>query len=302
MAPRRPKNPIKDIGNQVGSWLGGAARVYADITDRSRDVQPGRAARVQAALDATRAIGKVVDTAAGGVGSALVSDAQRMAKTGSSTPSALYKTAAVNLAAGAVGYGAAKVVGKVVSRVAPQLIQDVGVHFSTNPNIKGSIKAIPELRGTGKGPSTKANFEINVPVAAGKTYKFAGSGPTLGSKTRAGETLPASKFQDFMQNRDTAYVTRSRLGKVEAENPALYKSPKIEDWFERGGKYQSQRVTGRQRIVQVVPDYYDNKLTNAVQSARTQLEVDRETVRKIAAAAAALSPKKKSRGGGKNKK
>jgi hypothetical protein len=286
MAPRK-KNPIQDIINTTSAWLGGS---------RGRATNP----QVRAAMNATRAVGKVVDTATGGVGSALLSDAQRMAQSGSSTPSALYKTAAVNLAAAAVGYRAAKVAQGVVRKVAPQLMQDVGVHFSRNKNITGSIKATPELRGTGKGPSTKANFEINVPVAKGKTYKFSGFGPTLGSKTKAGEVLPASKFQDFMSAQDTAYVTRSRLGKVDTENPALYKSPKIEDWFERGGKYQSQRVTGRQRIIQVVPDYYDNKLTNAVQSARTQLEVDRETVRRVAAAAAALSPKKNR--GSKNKR
>ena len=224
-----------------------------------------------------------------------------MIKAGVQGDRALARQAALNLVAGAVGYGATKVVQGVVRRVTPQLMQDVGVHFSTNPNIKNKIKSIPNLRGTGKGPSTKANFEVNVPVAKNKTYKFAGSGPVLGSKTKAGETLPALKFQDFMSARDTAYVTRSRLGSVETENPALYKSPRIQEWFERGGKYQSQRVTGSQRIVQVVPDYYDNKLTNAVESARKQLEADRETVRKVAAAVAVLVPKK-TRGGGKNKR
>lgn len=284
---RRPKNPINDIVNQVGGWLGGRG--------------PGTNPQVRAAMDATRAVGKVVDAATGGFGSAVVSDAQRMAQTGSSTPSALYKTAAVNLAAAAAGVGAAKVAQKTVAKVAPQLTQDVGVHFSRNKNITGSIKASPELRGTGKGPSTKANFEVNVPVAKGKTYKFAGSGPTLGSRTKAGEVLPASKFQDFMSAQDTAYVTRSRLGKVDVENPALYKSPKIEDWFERGGKFQSQRVTGRQRIVEVVPDYYDNKLTDAVTRARAQLARDRQTVANVSGVVAGLAPKK-SRGGGKNKK
>jgi len=114
MAPRK-KNPLDDVAKTVGNWLGGAARAYADITDRSRDVQPGRAARVQAALDATRAIGKVADAATGGFGSAVVSDARRMAKTGSSTPSALYKTAAVNLAAGVGGAKAAQVAGRAVA-------------------------------------------------------------------------------------------------------------------------------------------------------------------------------------------
>jgi len=89
----------------VGGWLGGRG--------------PGTNPQVQAAMDATRAIGKVVDTATGGFGQALLSDAQRMAMTGSSTPSALYKTAAVNLGAAAAGVGAAKVAGKVVRDVVP---------------------------------------------------------------------------------------------------------------------------------------------------------------------------------------
>jgi len=133
MAPRK-KNPLDDVAKTVGNWLGGAARAYADITDRSRDVQPERAARVQAALDATRAIGKVADAATGGFGAAVVSDAQRMAKTGSSTPSALYKTAAVNLAAGAVGAGAAQVAaktaGKIASKVAAKRMDNVVVSLA----------------------------------------------------------------------------------------------------------------------------------------------------------------------------
>ena len=103
--PRKPKNPINDIVDTVGAWLGGRG--------------PGTNPQVQAAMDATRAIGKVVDTATGGFGQALLSDAQRMAMTGSSTPSALYKTAAVNLGAAAAGVGAAKVAGKVVRDVVP---------------------------------------------------------------------------------------------------------------------------------------------------------------------------------------
>jgi hypothetical protein len=100
---RKPKNPINDIVDTVGGWLGGRG--------------PGTNPQVQAAMDATRAVGKVVDTATGGFGQALISDAQRMAQSGSSTPSALYKTAAVNLGAAAAGVGAAKVVGKAASKV-----------------------------------------------------------------------------------------------------------------------------------------------------------------------------------------
>ena len=95
-----PKNPVNDIINTVGGWLGGRG--------------PGTNPQVQAAMQATRAIARTADTATGGFGQALLSDAQRMAMTGSSTPSALYKTAAVNLGAAAAGVGAAKVAGKVV--------------------------------------------------------------------------------------------------------------------------------------------------------------------------------------------
>jgi len=99
----RKKNPINDIVDTVGGWLGGRG--------------PGTNPQVQAAMQATRAIARTADTATGGFGQALLSDAQRMAMTGSSTPSALYKTAAVNLGAAAAGVGAAKVAGKVVGKV-----------------------------------------------------------------------------------------------------------------------------------------------------------------------------------------
>lgn len=103
MARKAPKNPISDIVDTVGAWFGGRG--------------PGTNPQVQAAMDATRAIGKVVDTATGGFGQAVVSDAQRMAASGSSTPSALYKTAAVNLGAAAAGVGAAKVGAKAAQKV-----------------------------------------------------------------------------------------------------------------------------------------------------------------------------------------
>jgi hypothetical protein len=288
----RKQNPINDIINTVGGWLGGRG--------------PGTNPQVQAAMNATRAVGKVVDTATGGFGSALLSDAQRMAQTGSSTPSALYKTAAVNLGAAAAGAAAAKVVQKTVARVAPQLTQDVGVHFSRNKNIEGKIIPSPSLRGTGKGPSTKANFEINVPVAENKTYKFAGFGPTLGNATKRGEMLPASKFKDFMSAQDTAYVTRSRLGRVDTENPALYKGPKVDEWFKYGGRFQSQRMTGAQRIVEKVTTEYDDVLTRAVDRARKQLEADRLAAQRASAVAgaavgAAINAKR-NRGGGTKKK
>lgn len=286
MARRSPRNPLSDIVDAAGAWLGGnRGTVNPQVERVTRDV-----VRAAAAADAVT----------GGYGAAAVRDVRNFAQ-GGSLPTNLAKTAAVNAAAAAAGYGAAVGVQRGVARFAPQLMQDVGVHFSKNPKITGSIKTSRGLRGTGKGPSMGPNFEVKVDVAAGKTYKFSGYGPTLGNPTKPGEMLPASKFQDFMSAQDTAYVTRSRLGRVDVENPALYKSPKIEEWYQYGGKYQSQRMTGKQRIVETVPDYYDNKLTDAVQRARAQLAADRVTTRNVAALTAALAPKK-GRGGGKNKR
>jgi hypothetical protein len=146
----RKKNPINDIVNQVGGWLGGRG--------------PGTNPQVQAAMQATRAIARTADTATGGFGQALLSDAQRMAQTGSSTPSALYKTAAVNLGAAAAGVGAAKVAGKAVQsgrvvnpvKAVKNLVkgEKVVVH-GTYRNIQGN-QLIPSSRSIGAQEMNKS--------------------------------------------------------------------------------------------------------------------------------------------------
>lgn len=102
----RKQNPIKDITDTVSAWLGG----------NRGTINP----QVQRTISQTKRAAKTIDQfVTGGLGAAAVADAQRMAATGSSTPSALYKTAAVNLAAAAAGAAAAqaasKIAGKVVS-------------------------------------------------------------------------------------------------------------------------------------------------------------------------------------------
>jgi len=204
MAPRK-KNPLDDVAKTVGNWLGGAARAYADITDRSRDVQPGRAARVQAALDATRAIGKVADAATGGFGSAVVSDAQRMAKTGSSTPSALYKTAAVNMAAGVGGVKAAQVAGRAVAatgipaRAVNKLTgQEVLIHASPKQNLK-TIRAQKSADRTRFAPDESLSFAVRPAAKGSQRYmpdyvgdlKSAMRGSSVGV---AGGTKPQSIY------------------------------------------------------------------------------------------------------------
>jgi hypothetical protein len=109
---RKKQNPIDDLGKNVGGWLGGAARTFADLTDSSRDNAP-RAKGTQKFIEGSRMIGRTADALTGGFGSAALKDARK----GSSVPSNLLKTAAVNLAVGAAGTLAAQGVSKVAGRV-----------------------------------------------------------------------------------------------------------------------------------------------------------------------------------------
>lgn len=154
MARKAPKNPINDIVDTVGAWLGG-----------NRGTINPQVQRVQRDLGT---VAQTIDTfGTGGVGQALVSDAQRMAATGSSTPSALYKTAAVNLAAGATGYGAANVVGKAIqsgrvvnpAAAARNLVsgQRVVVHGSP----KSSLTVLKPSTGSKTLPSDNVLFSWN---------------------------------------------------------------------------------------------------------------------------------------------
>jgi len=279
---RRKQNPIKDIGNQVGSWLGGAARVYADITDRSRDDQPGRLPQVQAALNATRAIGKVVDTATGGFGGAVVSDAQRMAKTGSSTPSALYKTAAANLAAGAAGVGAAKVAGKVADNI-----------LGTQYQFHGSkVKNLKQLRPT---PARGTNLPDRL---------FTTSNP------RAAEDYVI--LRNPVEDRGSVYVVKGGSKSFKPTSESVY-SPYALSQKDSFVTTKPKRVIGEittpllrrgERYIQPMPDL-ESRIANIIAADKKKSKLLSDAAKGaagVAAGAAALSPKKKSRGGGKNKK
>jgi len=212
----RKKNPINDIVDTVGAWLGGRG--------------PGTNPQVQAAMQATRAIAQTADTATGGFGQALLSDAQRMAMTGSSTPSALYKTAAVNLGAAAAGVGAAKVAGKVVQsgRVVNPVAavknkltgQTVMVHGSPVSGLKqinprtGSTMAPEESVVFGWNPRVR-NAKTDIPT--GVTQYTYGEGVGSGSAYVVKVPKSATKKRgDILPQ----YLTSTQPGKVVAEVPA----------------------------------------------------------------------------------
>ena len=130
MAPRKPKNPIQDIINTTSAWLGGnRGTINPQVARVSRDLGT---------------VAQTIDTFTGGFGAAAGRDARNFQQ-GGSLPTNLAKTAAVNLAAGAVGVGAAKVGASAVTNVRAKVnpfYETVRAARSTAPNwAKGEATA-----------------------------------------------------------------------------------------------------------------------------------------------------------------
>ncbi len=104
MARRKPQNPVSDIINQVGGWLGGSG--------------PGTNPTVVRVQSQVKQAAKAADAALGGLGQAAVNDARRLSSGAGYVPSETIKAAAVNTAAAAAGYGAAKVAGAAGKAIA----------------------------------------------------------------------------------------------------------------------------------------------------------------------------------------
>jgi len=302
----RKKNPINDIVDTVGGWLGGRG--------------PGTNPQVQAAMQATRAIARTADTATGGFGQALLSDAQRMAMTGSSTPSALYKTAAVNLGAAAAGVGAAKVAGKVLPAAAKSKIGQtlsrlsgkdvVGVHVSPVSGLPEIVPPSNAVRGSGMGPIP------GKPVVPNVTYRVSTVGNRRRNISPSIVTNKAVGLGDtyYSQKGFSAYVTRSPIGKADPEQPLSGIS----------------RITGKQKVVaevkfpkySSVPEDFNEwgrlpktkegrELARQIRAA--QQNVYKESFERVSGAVSRAAPivgfgagaatqKKKARGGGTKKR
>lgn len=281
MARKAPKNPINDIVDTVGAWLGG-----------NRGTINPQVGRVQRDLGT---VAQTIDTfATGGMGQALVSDAQRMAATGSSTPSALYKTAAVNLAAAAAGAGAAKVAGKVVS-AGKSRFREVGVHFSDVPDLS-RISYSSKRAGTGLGRET----------LKGKTYKFT---PTVGDDMEPPmNPLELAKYvsQEHAHlarvsgqtPKSVGYITKSRRGEID---PAY-------------GPWHTARTVRSQRVVDRVslptaPDSQEEvakRLYAALSRSEQKTSANTRAVKNLLGGAVGVgiqqTTTKKTRGGGRNKR
>ena len=171
----RKKNPINDIVDTVGAWLGG-----------NRGTINPQVQRVQRDLGT---VAQTIDTfGTGGVGQAALRDVRNFQQ-GGSLPTNLLKTAAVNAAVGAAGAKAAQVAGRAVAktgipaRVANKLTgKTVMVHGTGNPLQGTALRPVGGSPGSpdesvvfGWNPrykGAKDTVPINVQEYAAKTWNM----------------------------------------------------------------------------------------------------------------------------------
>jgi len=305
MAARKPKNIVNNISDAVGSWLG--------------KPRPGEYTQVTQGKGAVKEILKSLDTGlSGGLGQAALKDAQ----SGSSTPSALYKTAAVNLAAAAAGVGAAKVAGKTVRTVGkivgkPAKSSLVGYHATPM-----SSPSAPHLR-TGD-----PNFHVGTEMAAADRAYIFDKGFTKERKVESPyvihryeikksaavnprmmvDNVTETTGKDFVQDVEKKTIKEIRKYVNEFEDPGSvsYLVPKSS----LGGKtvkYSGQTVVpARYPAVRKAPSQSGRVLNNSyITSADVAAKKISDAISKnsdAAAVAAVAALKTKNRGGGKNKR
>jgi hypothetical protein len=324
----RKQNPIRDISDTVSAWLGG----------NRGTVNP----QVRRTISQTKEAAKVVDQfAAGGLGAALVSDAERMAATGSSTPSALYKTAAVNLAAGAVGAAAAKVAGKVASKVVtnraaaatkaitPKNPEMVIYHGGSDPLTAGpyakGYKPVDKRAGypnVHMGTETAAvsrhegrvgfDSEADVPLfrkSAIDRYEIAN--PKAVSKRRFDDNafideeeladMREAQSRKFVQYYDDTPTPKNKILKYVNE---------VEDRYSVSYLVPKSRVESGDVVYrgsksfenQFVENAYTSPRLNRLRDVQTSISANQGRIQAAGAAAGFVAPKKKGRGGGTKKK
>lgn len=290
VARRKPQNPVSDIINQVGGWLGGSG--------------PGTNPTVARVQSQVKEAARAADAALGGLGQAAVNDARRLSSGSGYVPSETIKAAAVNTAAAAAGYGAAKVAGKAASKVANRVLPaEIGVHHSvamTGQPFTGTV------RGSKAGRSLTAMDQ-----QAGQSYfwttKGRGGAAKAANEVKFQTEEIAFKYVDFPdESTAMGYVTRIPRGISKADPNLL-------------GSTARQVAGGTQKVIKSVagtgkPYYAVGKsftdadaarLANAVRVAKAA-EVTKSAAKIGGAAAgvagaAVVAAKKRGRGG-KNKR
>ena len=247
----RKKNPISDIGNQVGAWLGGPVRQAIAST-------PARAVENLQNVVGNTPIGIAVQRAMSGAqtfrNEGYLSAVEQQAKFAGTD-------IALNAAGGVVGKG----VGKVVSKVAPTIArglartnlsselapgQDLAFHFSNNPNLK-VIKDVKGMRNQGANFGQK--FDSTKFSPKGATY---GYGPLQG--TDANQQVSAA-IQEALTSKEAAAAagqTREYTMYVTKAKPLKGAKGRVKDpeyGFEVLAGDSGQSIYGKQKPIAKIP-------------------------------------------------
>ena len=260
MAPRKPKNLFGDLADATSAWLGG---------NRGTVLQQPLVTKAQETI---KGVAEVADSFTGGFGQAVVKDA----RSGSNTPSALYKTAAVNVAAGAVGAvvargasaaGRAVVKTGIPAKVARSVLpSEIGIHHSV------AMKGQPF---TGKVVGSKTTRSLTaMDQQSGQSYFWSTKGK--GGAAKAANEVKfqtdeiANKYVDFPDaSTAVGYVTKVPRGTAKVD-PNLPGSTARQ--VAGGTQKVIQSVTGTGPTMGAIGRVFTSedviKLTRAVQQAK----------------------------------
>ena len=306
MAPRKPNKSRRDkpndsLANQVGGWLGGAAKVV------------GRAAAQNPLVAQNVKYGRAVMAG----------------------PTAVAKTVAIDLAAGAVSRGLGYGASKGLSRIKQRFVEDIGVHVSKTPNLKEitysanrANTGMKEIEGSPlvKGMTYKiSGFPADAPLRGFSSFKVDGEkftnklypakpklnvgfGRRLDPESMAGSGYSAGENTSKSWS---MYVTKSKTGRLDPEKANRYDriTPRQEVLSETRFPAYGRSTTGKfvdsketQRIADQQQAQVVKKIMEARKAIATRQNVVAARVGEAAGIAGVVVPKKKGRGGGAKKR
>ena len=238
---RRKQNPINDIKDAVGAWLGG-----------NRGTINPQVQRVQRDLGT---VAQTIDTfGTGGVGQAALRDVKNFQQ-GGSLPTNLAKTAAVNAAVGAAGAKAAQVAGRAAKTALVKGAQNLNAP-------KGDIES---LRGLYHGTSQKLKpgtvIRPRADLGVSETWTGAKSNPNVAYATPYAEFAEQTAFASRMKRMNelgfSGGVVRPRTDTVvpSRRGPVTKKTdPRVGGVIETNPMAYNKAVRQtRARVYEVVP-------------------------------------------------
>ena len=316
MAPRKPKNPIKDLSDVVGGWLGGnRGTINPQVARVSRDLGT---------------VAQTIDTFTGGFGAAALQDVRNFAQ-GGSLPTNLAKTAAVNLAAGAVGAKAAQVVAKGAGRVVAARANKAAEAITpTNPDRviyhAGSDPSVTGPFATGYKPVDRRSGAPNVHMGT-ETAAAQRQGERIGMDSEADiplfrrsaidryeivnpKVVSKRKFGDYADFMGTHTAVQAFDDVTTPMNKILKYNNRVEDVGSTSYLVPKSRVDYGDVVYRGSKEFanqfregpYTSPELNRLRDIQTRISANQGRAAAAGAAAGVVVPKKKGRGGGAKKR